>query len=214
MYTYVGNNCSPLHFFFTEDREYDQPLIGSMILDDRDFVKLCKNFDYYMTLSPVFQSTPRKEWHKGKDLQIPYPITMLDDIEVHWIHEKSEQLLFEKYERRRNRYLTKKPIPIFLLSYADLMNVWETNELLTLLSDYLTIPTAIYLSSIQIPEGIIPKESIQNKDLEERGQLMYIKEWSGITERDSYNMSILNNDNRLIFYKRAITKLKTFYHRN
>ena len=114
--------------------EYNNPFVGSLIVNDMDFIKLCSDFDYYMRLSPKF-CPPREDsifakqsgspWYRHRLIKVPYPVMYLGDIEVHWIHERSEGVCLEKYNRRRLRYLATKPDNYFLLSYSEIMNNYK-----------------------------------------------------------------------------------------
>ena len=56
------------------------------------------------------------------EINTPYPVMYLDDIEIHWIHENDKNTLLEKYYRRIERYKTENPNPLFLLCASDLCN--------------------------------------------------------------------------------------------
>ena len=49
---YISNNCTNLHFYFTQNMEYNHPFISCMFIDDAQYVKFCKNFSYYISQIP------------------------------------------------------------------------------------------------------------------------------------------------------------------
>ena len=46
-FSYITNNCLAQVLYFSESREYDSPFIGSIFLNDHQFIKLCHNYNYY-----------------------------------------------------------------------------------------------------------------------------------------------------------------------
>ena len=122
-FTFICNTCTGSTLERTFNREYHNPFIGSIFVDDYDYLKFCKNFGYYLTLEPTFitkgdytklwyQQSNQERWLlHGKD-KCDYIIMKLDDIEIHWIHEMDKNYLLEKYIKRRNRL--KDAIPIFM----------------------------------------------------------------------------------------------------
>jgi len=132
MISYFSNNCLSYYIYKKSGLEYNNPLIGSLFLDERHFLKLISNIDYYFKLNPFF-GIPKLEENKYYKLnksiyyqiKLPnynrksYPIMILDDVHIHWIHENDEKILLEKYKRRIQRYYNSKPNNIVLISYRD-----------------------------------------------------------------------------------------------
>jgi len=93
----VSNNCWGAEVYKRLGLEYNTPFVGLFIYGE-DYVKLLKNIDYYLALELSFVN-----YSKWTDLQINYPIGMLDDIEVHFMHYKSSLEAKTKWERRIKR---------------------------------------------------------------------------------------------------------------
>jgi hypothetical protein len=74
--------------------------------------KLCLNYDKYINTKIKF---------KYSNVNI-YPIMYLDDIEIHWIYEKNEEEILNKFLKRKDLYIKNKPILIFIWSDYDMLN--------------------------------------------------------------------------------------------
>ncbi len=133
MISFFSNNCLAYYIYMRLNMKYTNPLIGSLFLDENHFVKLISNIDYYFGLEPVF-GVPKLEdskyyllnesvYYKYKHpnyTRTTYPIMILDDIHIHWIHEFDEKELIDKWKRRIERYYsTQNKSNIVLLSYRD-----------------------------------------------------------------------------------------------
>ena len=136
--TFLNNTCIG-HQMFVElklNKEYNTPFIGSLFVNDYDFIKYCSNYKYYMNVEPRFgESISDNLYSKGIIGRTwNYPIMILDDIEIHWIHEKKQDVkeLLEKYNRRNERFKkflkkTNKKI-ITILSYSQFLTDHDNIE--------------------------------------------------------------------------------------
>jgi hypothetical protein len=114
--SFVSNTCVGWSLFKYYELQYTNPLIASLILDDFQYLQLCSKFHYYMSsVEPKMVSTPnansayalqtKSGWYKHAAIEISYPIMLLNEIEIHWIHETDPNQILSKYQRRRERYL-------------------------------------------------------------------------------------------------------------
>jgi uncharacterized protein (DUF1919 family) len=151
----ITSNCGNLSFYFCEKREYDHPFIACLFVIDEFYVKLCENFDYYMTVTPKFAQPSQDSiwakqndsvWYKHKEIQKGYPVMYLDDIEIHWIHEDNIEELITKYNRRRERYLSNKPETIFFWSDGDMMNDHEPQKYNELISRFSSLHNSVFIT--------------------------------------------------------------------
>lgn len=208
MRTYISNNCSNLTFYFTEKREYDNPIVGALFVNDLEYVKFCKNLYRYLSTKPVF-GKPRIDskwavqnkggWYKHKEIKTPYPVMYLNDVEIHWIHESDEKILLEKFNRRLDRFLKEKPIPIFLLSCSDLCNDHTEEDYTVLVKDFLSIPTSVYLTRTKTDLSI-------NEDATKTGRIDFIDAWvgKGNGRNGSHILNIHTVGDRLEDFKRVV----------
>lgn len=101
-FTIISNNCWGSFTYQKFGLEYLSPTVGLFILGN-DFVKLCSNWEYYFSLELEFINWEQSKYYhnlKGKD---PYPIGKLGDIEIYFMHYKSEEEAYEKWNRRVKR---------------------------------------------------------------------------------------------------------------
>jgi uncharacterized protein (DUF1919 family) len=146
---YISNTCSNIKMY---SYPYNHPFIGSLFVNDEQYVRFCKNFNQYILKTPVF-AEPDKDsvwakqsgdvWYKHPSIEIPYVVMYLGNIEIHWVHEHDEEALLQKYKRRLQRYYDSEPSLIFLLSCSELLNDHSDD---TLVKDFLSIPTSYYIT--------------------------------------------------------------------
>ena len=120
------------------DTEYNLPFIGTLIPNDKEYLKLCQNFEEYLNCAPVCDKNPKENtifaiqngspWYKHKDISIPYPIIHLKDIELHCIHEDTCETALAKFFRRRQRFLDRKVKVIKTWSYSEIFNDHENQQ--------------------------------------------------------------------------------------
>ena len=201
-FSYVSNNCLSQIIYFSESREYDSPFIGSIFLNDYQYVKLCKNYNYYISLKPIF-GEPRNNsiwceqnngpWYKHKEILPGYPVMFLDDIEIHWIHENNIDILLEKYFRRIERYKKNNLIPLFMLSISDLCNDHTNEEYLNLVTEFTNIENSLYLTKYQ-------------KDLSININIFLVKDWMFTSNQrnDSHIYELQSISNREKYFKDII----------
>ena len=214
-FCYVTNNCLAQALYFSESREYDSPFIGSIFLNDYQYVKMCKNYEYYVSIEPVFRE-PLKDtiwanqnngvWYKHTEIQPTYPVMFLDDIEIHWIHENDTNLLLEKYNRWIQRYRQSGSVPLFMLSFSDLYNNHSKEDYKKLIDDFTSIENSLYLTKYK-------------EDIKDRNNVFLIKDWikttnernnshiykfHGISKREEYFKAIIKNKVNNISLKYSI----------
>ena len=165
---------------------------------------MCHNYNYYISLTPIFDE-PKNDsiwckqnngpWYKHIEITPGYPVMFLDDIEIHWIHEHSIDLLLEKYNRRIERYRQKNIEPLFLLSMSDLCNDHSEEEYLNLITNFTNIKNSIYLtkysSDLKINNNIfLIKDWISTSN---QRNSSHIYEFHSISNREKYFKDIIAN---------------------
>ena len=94
----VSNNCWGSSIYKSLDRAYNTPFVGLFLYPDC-YLKLLRNFDRCVS-SPIQYKTSSK-YFEGR---AEYPVgVVLDDIEVHFLHYKSESEAGVKWHRRMER---------------------------------------------------------------------------------------------------------------
>lgn len=191
MNAYISSNCGCMSLYFKENREYNHPFIGMFFVNDIEWVKFCKYFQKYLRVEPIF-GEPRKDstwaiqnkspWYKHSEVKTPYPVMYLGDVEIHWIHETSKEVVMEKYNRRRERFLTQNPKTYFLWSSADLMNDHTEKEYYDMVTIFSKIDGSLFLTKNLEDTHIHPLS------------IKWVDEWSTYSdERNSSHIPIFHD---------------------
>lgn len=140
--------------YYNNHLRYNHPFIGSIFVNDGDFVKLSRKLDYYLTLTPMiippkhdsrWAQQNGSEWIQG--FPKPYPVLQLGDMEIHYPYDMDGNNVLEKFERRTNRFLRERPTPKFIWSDMDLMNQHPIDRLTHLVSIFTqNSPDSIYFT--------------------------------------------------------------------
>lgn len=111
----VSNNCWGAETYRRLGMEYNTPFVGLFFFGP-DYVKLLSRFDYYMNCELKF--TDKSKW--SEDVP-PYPIGLLDDVEIQFLHYTSREIAMEKWNRRlqRMKTVTDKDNYFFEISERD-----------------------------------------------------------------------------------------------
>lgn len=98
-FSIISNNCWGSFMYQHLRAEYMTPFVGLFLLPN-DYIKLLENLDYYLKCDLRFTDTPKYNSEiAGKE----YPVGLLDDIEIYFMHYKDEQEAFSKWNRRLKR---------------------------------------------------------------------------------------------------------------
>ena len=109
-YTFLGNSCVSGWVYNGLKLKYNNPFIWHLVLDDADFLDVCRNFEHYITQEPTFVENDEKN---GRYLNHPsiskrYPIMQLDGVNFHFIHHHDNDVVLAKFNNRVERLLTDK----------------------------------------------------------------------------------------------------------
>lgn len=103
-FTIISNNCWGGHVYRYFNMPYDSPTIG-LFFESTDYIKFISNLKHYINQELQFITL---EESRNKDLLIRQnsdkcPIGVLDDIEIYFLHYKTQEEAFEKWNRRKAR---------------------------------------------------------------------------------------------------------------
>lgn len=104
-FTIISNNCWGGTIYQSYGIEYNSPTIGLFFMAD-DYIKFIYNIKEYINLTLEFiepSRTKYKEYFENHNKFGEYPVGRLGDIEIHFLHYKSEKEAFEKWNRRVKR---------------------------------------------------------------------------------------------------------------
>tara|TARA_R110002012_G_scaffold220618_1_gene392254 strand:+ start:5341 stop:6084 length:744 start_codon:yes stop_codon:yes gene_type:complete len=93
----VSNNCWGAEIYKRLGLAYNTPFVGLFIFAP-DYIKLLEQFDSYINCELSF--VKESKWSNATIL---YPIGLLNDIEIHFMHYKDNEEALSKWLRRVNR---------------------------------------------------------------------------------------------------------------
>lgn len=101
-FTIISNNCWGGQVYQDLGLEYKTPFIG-LFLYAEDYMKLLKSISYYMNQPLTFVNESKYDEANKMIADSYYPVGMLDDIELHFVHYDSEEEAAGKWVRRKDR---------------------------------------------------------------------------------------------------------------
>jgi len=103
-FTIISNNCWGGGVYEDLNLPYNSPFVGLFIMAP-DYIKLLKDLRTYMSMTLTFTDISKyKRINQERSQQHGlYPIGVLNDIEIYFMHYKSKEEAFEKWERRKAR---------------------------------------------------------------------------------------------------------------
>ena len=87
----ISANCVGAFILHDLNQPFNSPFVN-LYLDPSDFVRYLQNIEFYQAQPLQFIQTEK-----------PYPVGLLDDLKVHFMHYHSEQEAKEKWEARSQR---------------------------------------------------------------------------------------------------------------
>lgn len=105
-FTIISNNCWGGIVYQYFGIQYSTPTIGLFMMDD-DYIKFLENLDYYLAQPLYFIPHLESKYNEQLSLETTakdnYPIALLDDIEVHFLHYESSEEAQRKWDYRKKR---------------------------------------------------------------------------------------------------------------
>lgn len=98
-FSIISNNCWGGFVYQKFGLKYTSPTIGLFFMGE-DYVKFCKKLEYYTSLELVFIPFETSKNALLLNRNEGYPVGVLDDIEIYFMHYKSEQEAKLKWEKR------------------------------------------------------------------------------------------------------------------
>ena len=105
-FTIISNNCWGGYIYRVFNSQYQSPTVGLFIMPN-DYIKFVNNLEHYIKDCKLSFIKP-EESHNYKELLGhekfgEYPIGVLDDVEICFMHYKTEKEALEKWTRRCKR---------------------------------------------------------------------------------------------------------------
>lgn len=153
-FTIISNNCWGGLIYQSYGLPYRTPTIG-LFFPAKDFIRFVYNFDHYIEQNLVFIKPEDSKWFgamNNKSNWGQYPIGILDDVEIHFLHYKDTNEAYEKWERRKKKINRKKLIFKFndqnFCTEEDLI-LWaqlnRNNKICFTCKNYPSIPGIIFV---------------------------------------------------------------------
>lgn len=104
-FTIISNNCWAGRVYQSYGIAYNTPTIGLFIMPE-DYLKLVGNLKGYISTELKFVKPSESKWNKELKNNMNYgnyPIGLLGDVEILFLHYKSEEEAYEKWSRRCKR---------------------------------------------------------------------------------------------------------------
>lgn len=89
-FSFISQNCIGGLLYHDLNKRFDSPTIN-LYLNSSDFIKFVKKLDYYLALKLDFKENT------------DYPIGILDDIEIHFLHYKNKNEALKCWYERKKR---------------------------------------------------------------------------------------------------------------
>lgn len=101
-FSLIASNCNGMFILKDLNLDYKSPFVN-LWMHPKDFIKFLNNIDYYSNLNLTFIT------EKG----INYPVGVLEDIKIYFLHYNSEEEAYSKWTRRIKR-INKKNMFILM----------------------------------------------------------------------------------------------------
>jgi uncharacterized protein (DUF1919 family) len=102
-FSIIGNNCLVVGVYHKFGLKFTTPTVGLFFFSE-DYIRFLENLEYCLKQSLIFKETSKfAEANELREIK-HYPIGVLpDDIEIHFMHYKSQEEAIEKWNRRVKR---------------------------------------------------------------------------------------------------------------
>lgn len=102
-FSIISNNCWGGRVYQRYGMQYTSPTVGLTFYAD-EYIKFVSNLKYYLSLDLKFiPKTESRYYEFYQEKEKYYPIGLLGDVEIVFLHYKSEQEAYEKWNRRKAR---------------------------------------------------------------------------------------------------------------
>lgn len=98
-----SNDCWGAELYRWMKLQYNTPFVGLMLMAPC-YIKFLKNPRYYINSKVQFiDSSKYPGMNQYRELNHMYPLGLIDDIEIHFLHYNSNEEALEKWEKRKRR---------------------------------------------------------------------------------------------------------------
>lgn len=111
-FTIISNNCWGGFIYQSYGIQYNTPTIGCFFIAS-DYIKFISNLRYYLSQDLKFINPSDSKWFNKVNKTHNYgnyPIGIIDDVEVFFMHYTSKEEAYNKWNKRKKRVNYKKII--------------------------------------------------------------------------------------------------------
>lgn len=101
-FTIISNNCWGGTVYQDLHLPYLTPTVG-LFFYAPDYIKFVENLAHYINQELKFSNDSKYDEANESRKSRLYPVGVLDDIEIHFLHYESEKEAFEKWNKRKER---------------------------------------------------------------------------------------------------------------
>lgn len=98
----ISNDCWGAEVYIERKIAYNTPFVG-LFIPPSDFVKMANNLQSYLATELFFVKETMFKDYQELYKKESYPIALLGDVEIHFLHYTDENQAFEKWNRRLAR---------------------------------------------------------------------------------------------------------------
>ena len=103
-FTIICDNCWAGKVYQELGLPYQTPFVGMFVFSP-DYIKMLKNLKHYLSGNIPLKFVKESKYIKYFDNS--YPLALLDDIELHFLHYADEEEATQKWERRLKSFHTR-----------------------------------------------------------------------------------------------------------
>lgn len=104
-FSIISNNCWGGRIYQKFDLPYTSPTVGVYFYPD-EYIKFLNNLEHYLSIEPIIIPRGKSKYAKQlSELRVYryFPIGLIDDIEIVFLHYRSDEEAIEKWEKRKKR---------------------------------------------------------------------------------------------------------------
>lgn len=104
-FSIISNNCWGGSIYQRLDLPYTSPTVGIYFYAD-EYIKFLSNLEHYLSIKPIIIH-PNKSKYANQLSKLKvyryFPIGIIDDVEVVFLHYRSDEEAIQKWEKRKKR---------------------------------------------------------------------------------------------------------------
>ena len=158
-FTIISNNCWGGFVYQSYGLEYSSPTVG-LFFEANDYIKFVKNLKKYISMDLKFINPKETKLYGIKNIN--YPVGRLGDIDIYFMHYKTEKDAKEKWERRCKRINWNKILYKFsnqnlctIENIKEFMNLNLKNKICFVNKKELAVSETIYVRQLMKTEDIL-----------------------------------------------------------